>query len=451
MPSAPLSGAARRQWPLALELALALAAALPGALIILMRSDGILFNYFNNVVAPEPVFFFNGWVHLLPELVAYAARHLPATAQGAIYAGFAVLAAAVMLREFYHLLRLWLTANEAALFALVALLYLQFYVPVLAQLIWSVWTIAIAVCCHVLRKNIAGERYSAFGLAASVVGGWSNPTAVILIPLLGYFAWITPDKILRRQNLFLAVAFLAFFAAAALVKPQGARYLASNPFIGSARVLWHQLYEPSRHALVPLAAAMALVWRGWRALGARDGPQRTAVLALAYVGFASLGLYLFTGRAEISSSLPARYAILIVMCGIAALAIDGFPRLDIQRRRIVFLSVGAIALACEIVLVSLRFDDAATRVHEQFAFTADAPAFRDTCQPGEALLQRATPSRAVRIYPFILCSRLELKSPGAAAFTEVVDGFGNTYLQGLRARLWRSQETAPVELFVPRR
>lgn len=452
--SSPLSSeAARAPSPPALEFAVALAAvlaALPGARVTLLRGlDGVLFNTVNNIAAPDVVFFFNGWVHLLPELVAHAARGLPVAAQMAVYVGFAVIAAAVMLREYFRLLRLFLPARDAILFTLVALIFVQFYVPLLAQLVWSVWTIAIAVCCHVLRKTVADERYTTLGFVATVAGGVSHPAAVALIPLIGWCAWRSGDESLRRQSLLLMAVLLAFFAATALLKPSGAHYLSGNPIISSARVVWRQWHEAGWHSL-PLALALAvLIWRSARAVMAPASRQRTAVLALAYVGCATLGLYLFTGRAELSSALPARYTVTPVLAGLAVAAIDGVTRCETRRWRCAMTAIALLLLVAEAALINLRLGGTLDRTREQVAFARAADDFRRACRANDALLQQATGPRATRNYPFVLCQPLDYAA--LDRLTAERDEYGNLYGMGLQARVWRGEQTAPVELFLPRR
>ena len=34
---------------------------------LFMRQDGMLFGYYNNTISPRLLFYFNGWVHVLPE------------------------------------------------------------------------------------------------------------------------------------------------------------------------------------------------------------------------------------------------------------------------------------------------------------------------------------------------------------------------------------------------
>ena len=430
----------------ALALVVVLAAVVTSRPPPLAVLDGILFNYYNNSADPRALIYFNGWVQLVPEIVAYLARWLPMPAQIAAYLVVAAASAFVMQRELQKLLQLWLRGFEAAIISCAVLVYFQVYLPMLNQLVWCVWPLAVAACCHIVRKNIASEPFSWTGLAATAVACLTNPTAVVFVPLLGAFTLTVESPTLRRQNIALAVLLSVYFLGMFVLKPDDAQYISRNAIINAARAVWHLINGSFWRTLPVAAAVLTLAWlctAAFRKSG--DDMTRKAVLALVYVGFSSLALFLLSGRTEIMSSLPPRYTIICSVAAILALAIHAASRLDTRaRQRLVWAIAIGVGFA-EIYLLASRLPAQLRQASEQFAFARAVDDFRAACQPGEAITRHRKPPGLA-----ILCVRIGIAE---AANLPVArhDTFGNVFVAGPPAQLWLTNATVPIELLVPQR
>jgi hypothetical protein len=102
-----------------------------------------------------------------------------------------------------------------------------------------------------------------------------------------------------------------------------------------------------------------------------------------------------------------------------------------------------IALA-EIYLLASRLPAQLRHGREQFAFARAVDDFRASCQPGQAITQHRKPPGLA-----VLCGRIDA---AATANLPVArrDTFGNVFVTGPPAKLWRTNDTAPIELLVPR-
>jgi hypothetical protein len=409
--------------------------------------DGILFSYYNNSADPGALFYFNGWIALVPEIVAYLARGLSVPGQMAVYLAVATASALIMQRELQKLLQLWLRLFEAAMLSFVMLVFFQFYLPRLNQLVWCIWPLAIAAFCHILRKNFSGTAFSWTGLAAATLGCLTNPTAVVLIPLLGYFSLATRDAALRRQDAALAMLLLVYFAAIAFLKPAEVNYLPGNVVIGAARAMWHQLQAPLWWTIplaIPILALAAICTAAFlRKIG--DDTARKVILTLAYVGFSSIALFLLSGRVEIEAKLPPRYTILCTTMALVAFTVYAAGSFNARQRQWMICLVAAGVASAQIFLLASRLPAHLHQIREQFAFARAVDDFRASCQPGEAITQRPKPPGTV-----ILCNHITTAATAALPVAHR-DAFGNVFVAGPPAKLWRTTATAPTELLAPQR
>lgn len=408
--------------------------------------DAVLLSYANNAADMRPLFYLSGWVQLVPQMAIHAARGLPLTWQAALYPLVSLAIAVIMLREIQNLLRLWLSQAEAVALSLTVVLYFNAFNPGLTQMIWSVWLLAVAAFCYILRKNLQGEPYSPIGLAAALAACLSNPVTIIIVPLLLFLALTENGAVLRRQHLVFVALLIAWYAAMSAVKPAFIDYLADNPLRGVARILWHTATKPRPNSAL---AAMALIGLGWLAVDAwrlKDGDvqRRRLTLWLAYLGFASVAVFLLSSRTGAVSTLPARYTFVCVTAAIIAASVRIVPAFGGKSGLIVVaaLAIAAVPFA-KIAMKGQPLKFVETTAH-RFRFLHAAGQFRMDCRRGDALVPAGHRENLV-----VLCERRAL-SRGLYRPAELShDRYGDALLKSLPARLWPTGETTTAAILSP--
>lgn len=407
--------------------------------------DALMFNYFNNASDARALFYFSGWLHLVPEAVAYALRGLPLTAQAIVYPLFNIATAVVMLREMQKLLRPWLPELESIAVSLLCLFYFHGFTLALNQFVWSVWFMAIGAFCYILRKNLCDERYSWFGLTAALLACLSNPVSVVLIPLLVLLALTENETALRRQNLVLAVLILAYFAAMAAFKPASTSYLSGNPVLGLLGALSRTVRLLRANGIITAAAVVALLWIAFGAWRERERgePSHKVALWLAFLGLSSLAMFVLSGRVEIAG-LHARYSFTCVVAAILATGIRVLPRFSRRTRLLAFAALALALAPPSLAVLKKRLPVMLADTRDNILFLRAADRFRTDCRPGDGL--SSGPRRANLI---VLCERMAVTRGANGPAVAVRDKFDNAFVAGPPARIWRTGETTQTLLLSP--
>ena len=122
--------------------------------------DAAFFNYVNNVPVPYVFYYHNGYVHVVPQLVAYVLSPLPLVVQLVLYRVVPLAAAMWLFTEASRLLALRLDQRSARIVALASVLVLRVMAPMLwATLSYSMWLGLLAALFHVIRTNASRDRY----------------------------------------------------------------------------------------------------------------------------------------------------------------------------------------------------------------------------------------------------------------------------------------------------
>lgn len=378
--------------------------------------DDTLFSYFNNAATPRPLFYYNGWIPLVPELIGYALHRLPLIAQGAAYATAALAIFALMQRELFRLIACFHSPLDAAALSFVIALYFVGFMPTFELLVWSVWPCFIAALAHILRRAANGTPYSVAGFAGTAVAAATNPTGVTLIPLLAMLAAWPGARALRLGHGALAAVLTLAFAATILGRPDGVSYAPSDALAFLAMIT-------ARGNAGFIIFALAVLGLGLLAFAtirdhALDTVQRMTLTALVWVGFTSLALFFLSNRPAFVRDIGLRYTVVAIVCALIGLAVLAAVHTTPALRR---RAVGVIAVA----VVALTLVSAASRARHMAAdnwymlrFLIAAQDFRSSCS-GDTGIGRA---RVI-----VLCKPVNLTRTGPEAAARR-DLYGNRFI-----------------------
>lgn len=238
---------------------------------------------------------YNGYLHLLPRLVAWIA-HLTAdpACWPAIYNGLAFTISAALFARIAHP-RVDLPAKPGLMLALVLVVGTG---EVLINVTNLQWLTAFFLVLHVFTSPAPTLAAQIRDLTLLGIVGLNGPFAIVFAPLLGWRVWRAwPEKNPQRTFHFWAIAILAICAAlqgwfvthahgglAFPVSPEPFRPLMGCSIVGSRLITWTFLGPlPVRawplwiHAIIGVVSLTALL--GWALRADARRPIRTLLVA----------------------------------------------------------------------------------------------------------------------------------------------------------------------------
>jgi hypothetical protein len=262
------------------------------------RDDVAFFNYANNVEAAHPLYYYGNYVHVIPQLTAYALRPLPLLYQALLYRLLPLLLTLLLFREMTRLLRTGGTDFVVSI-ALGTLLVLRVNdASLISNMSMTMWASVLVATCYVTRINAAGGRYSVPGLVGVWIAGSAFPLGVIIaVLLLAHCVFGDPAR--RRQQAIVAAAIVA----AQLALSSGTPASRLNPaLLGIAAVDFREGFSDYKVwnllALAAIATLGSAMWWTWRVEPDSDmRPRSRAVISsLALIGWSTIGLFVISER-----------------------------------------------------------------------------------------------------------------------------------------------------------
>lgn len=381
------------------HLGLAIMAILAVLAPAFLVDDVAFFNYVNNVEGPHLLYYYTGYVHLIPELVSYLLSPLPLVAQLLLYRVPPFVAALLLYREAARLLMLRGSATEARLLALAMILVLRAFDPsLLANLSHSAWAVFLAATMLAIRINLGDGRYSGAGLAGVVVAGLAFPLGNVLGGLLAFHALTSPVR--RGQNAALAATIIVGQA----LMSAGAPEPLWNSRLASAGYWFLASFHDTKLAsllavLAPAVLTGAVVW-------ARRHARRNGGLmvmgSLAYVGWTSVGAYVVSSRFDLfDGAFDERYSVPALCCALMAV---GWMLLSARpepaRMRWIGAYAGAAVMLAVVVVFSARRMPLGQAMM-RYDFVIGAAAARQQCRADEMWVYEDNESS-----PVLLCRPL---------------------------------------------
>jgi hypothetical protein len=167
------------------------------------HDDAVFLNFVNNVERRPLLFYYNGYVALIPELTAALLSPLPLLYQALLYRLPPLVATLLLYREMRRLLAFSGVVHGSWL-ALAILMVLGAVMPSLwANVALTQWLALLIATCYVTRINAGGGSYSVAGAAGVVFAALAAPPGIILAGLMLAHA-ITKVAPFRSQALLAA-------------------------------------------------------------------------------------------------------------------------------------------------------------------------------------------------------------------------------------------------------
>jgi hypothetical protein len=369
--------------------------------------DAWLFNYLNNVVDARPLYFKNGYVHVIPQLTSYALSGQPLVAQAVLYRIVPIVVVVILYRQLRTLFAAIGNRQDAWLPALAITLIIRVVEPaVFGELSYATWSACLAALIYVVRIDLTNARYTWPGIIAVLLATLSLPLGLLIAPLwLAHAAYQQDAR--RWTNVTLAALVIAANVAVfafATEQPAGA--------IGPRRAL--EMFvdgfrQEKRDNLIVIASLLAIGVRlaahpliaSW--IAPRAG-ARVARWSLAWFGVGSVVLYASSNRFIMQQgNFIARFALPVMFSALVMLAMD-LASVAGERTR-GMLSGVALGAAGALVLVLLytQLRGPLETSLMRYQFVAVAAEFRRTCRDHDAMIFEATDSS-----PAVLCRRQQL-------------------------------------------
>jgi hypothetical protein len=307
------------------------------------QDDAALFNYMNNVTGTHPVFYYLGYVPLLPELFGYALGGLPFVAQALLYRVLPLAVMLILYAEWRRLLGREGDQREAAILTLSAILMLRSVgVNMWANLMMMIAPMLVAAVLHALRLGRESGRYSVAGMALMVIAAVSMPFGILLAPVL-LLQWPgDADRSRRSHSIALAIAVVAGYLLlnwrflGGSVTPRGPREIAS--------LFRHGLTTEYRlnnviaiGATLVLSGACLRAWRN-RSMAA---DTRLMTIVLAGVGLVSIGGVLISDRLPFNDGGFAESHVLPALCAMLLVVSTSILAIRDSSRRAMLIGVFA--------------------------------------------------------------------------------------------------------------
>lgn len=357
--------------------------------------DAAFFNYLNNVAGASPLYFYTGYVHVIPQLITYALSPMPLWLQPLFYPLLSIVLAWRLYRRLARLLGRRGSPTEAAVLAMAIILVLRVVEPVLwANISNAMWLALLLATVIIIEAGIDGAAYSKWSAAGLVIAGIAFPPGTLLALLLALQAAVATTPVQRRQAALLAAIIGGVHLASAAISPEAGlnTRLMEAPWMFLAGFREHKL-AALLAVMSSLTLAIALQW-AWR-------PDRraanAAVLApLCVLGWGSLATYVASSRfLRYDGAIPPRYAIPVLCCGLVAASWIAMSRRNaVARARSIGLLIGAAA-ACGALFFYGNLRGPMETTLMKYRFVNEAARWRQGCMNGEILVFESDPASPV--------------------------------------------------------
>jgi hypothetical protein len=353
--------------------------------------DAAFFNYLNNVQQPSPLYYYNGYVHLIPQIVAYVLLPFPLAAQAALYRVAPFAFALLLYREASRVFAVQRTGFEARLLALaVVQILMTIYVGMGAVLGSTSWIAALIGLLVVIRVNAGDDRYSARAMAAVFLFGIAFPPGLLLAGLCAFKAADASGRRRRAQNATLALLIVLVHAwfSRGFPDPLWNSDIAAAPeiFLGGFR-------EHKLHNLVVLGS-LAIVTAAW--LG--RGRGEAVIRPLFYVSWGHSIAFLVSSRFGLYGGFEPQYVALPAGCALIAVCWIVLAKQAAEARAVLVGACGGVA----VMVVAFSLYESLRGPLElalmKYRFVMMASAERDRCSGNEAFVFEDEESS-----PIVLC------------------------------------------------
>jgi hypothetical protein len=347
--------------------------------------DASFFNYLNNVVDARPLYFYTGYVHVIPQVVTYALSPLPLLWQVLLYPVLPVVLAVALYFRLSRLFRRRAAPWEANALALCTIIVLRVVQPVMwANLSNSNWTALLLAAVVILDAGMDDAPYSAWTAAGVVIAGLAFPPGVTIAVLL-MIQWA---RVRRLQPAILAVLIVGGHIIIGSLSPEpgfNTRLLeAPWMFVSSFReykLIW----------LITIASVLSLAMAFRWSLRPEHRSEHLAIIgSLCAMGWLSLGLYVASTRfVRYDGGIPPRYAVPVMFCGLVAVAWMALSQPDaLERSRRLGIYIGT-AIACGVIFFYSNLRGPMEIALMKYRFVSDAAAWRQDCKDDQVLVFEA--------------------------------------------------------------
>ena len=380
--------------------------------------DTRFFNYLNNVESPQPLYYYNGYIPVLPQLASFAVKALPLALQAASYRIVPLLTMLLLYSQLRQLFSTRWPAGDARLLAFaIALTLCMIDRDLGASLTFAPWSALIAAVIYVARDRPESRRWSWLSAAGVLLAALSLPAGLLLAPVLVAQALATGLKE-RRPELTLASIIVVAHGLIAAGSPESvSQAIAPSTIVAMFAAGFREHKLANLIAIASSAAivlACALVWRNGRRA------DYAPIWALAVVGLGSVVAYPFSARFVLyDGGFELRYTLPVFACAavVSMLALSAIDAAERVRSMAIGITVGAaVTLAASVEYTSLRGPLELALM--KYRFLQVAQEFRATCRADEAVIFEHEDTS-----PVILC-RPGVFAPGYVSVRNVPPSIG---------------------------
>lgn len=347
--------------------------------------DASFFNYLNNVVDARALYFYTGYVHLIPQVVTYVLSTLPLLWQVLLYPIIPVLLAVAMYRRLSRLFQRRASPWEAATLALAVMIVVRVVQPVMwANLSNSNWMALLLAAVVILEAGMDNVRYSAMAATGVMIAGLAFPPGLTLAVLL-LIQW---GQVRRPQPAILAALIVSGHVVIGLLSPDpgfNTRLLeAPWMFVASFR-------EYKLISLITVASVLSLaIALRWSLRPEHRAEHFTLIGSLCAMGWLSLALYVASSRfLRYEGGIPPRYAVPVMFCGLVAVVWMALSQPDAEERsRRVGIFIGS-AIACGVIFFYGNLRGPMEIALMKYRFVSDAAQWRKDCTDDQILVFEA--------------------------------------------------------------
>jgi hypothetical protein len=406
--------------------------------------DSLYFNYVNNVQHPQVVYFYNGYIQLIPEVATYVLRFFPFLIQAIMYRAICLLIILLFYWQLKHLFIIRCKDHEASLLSLAVIFFLRFFdLMSWAVLGYMIWPAFLVASVYIIRITATDARYSKIGCFGILAASLSQPLAILLIPifLISILTRSNKNRIPVGIISLLIAAMYAFTIFHSMYAPEELSHVAKESRSDLKAFETHAHWRMAdlntivsafvfafRHdhkllvvmivssVLVLVSVGLAACWRY-----PKEGFSDTTKIEcmLSYLGLSSFAFYLLSPRFLENldferSPFQRRYEEVLIMC-VAIASVSVILRAKSQEiRPLLFASVFGFCLALLTATVYPSSVTAAQRTaFQKYRFLMAAAEFRSNCRGTEAVVYDANDFWSL----VVLCKPKDLP-PGFNPVTE---------------------------------
>jgi hypothetical protein len=373
-----------------------------------LHDDAVFFNYVNNVDRPHPLYYYAGYVHVIPQAVSWMLQPLPLVMQAVMYRLVPFALALLLYRETARLLAARRPGDEASMIALGIVLVLRTVEDNLwANLSFASWLALLISIAFVIRVRLESGTYSWFAFCGLLIVAVAFPPGLLLVLLFVANGATTASLRIRIQNLALAVITVAAHAWVASGSPIPTL---NTGFLDAPWMFVDAFRERKLHNLVVIASLVTLpVMLAWWTRRARSLSQDVVVIASACaIGVGAAAVYVMSSRfLHYYGAFEPRYAVTPAFCAMLAVAWTVLADRAPQRRS---MSVGIFTGIAVTVVIAAIFGTLRGPLEfalMKYRFLGVASEARLNCPPDEVFVFEDEAGS-----PFVFCTPRSLP-PGA--------------------------------------